>query len=116
MDSYLFLDKEELKRLYYVEGLTHEQIAERLYCSVSTVRKYMRMYGMTGRKAKERRPLARYEVRGEMLTAQEIADRAKVSISTIRSRISRGWSGEELLLGREAAFAYGGMKRRKYEK
>lgn len=111
-DNYLFLDKEEMRRLYHEEGLTCEEVAERMYCSVSTIRKYMRLFGITGRPPKERRPLNRYEINGEMLTAEEIAKRAGVSTSTIRNRIKRGWKGERLLVNSKEAFKIGIEERR----
>lgn len=110
-DKFDFITKEELRRLYYDEGLTHEQVAQRLFCHVSTVRKYMRHFGMVGRSASERKKPDRYYVgNGEYLTAGEIAERAGVTLSTIRGRIHRGWVGEKLLISRKEAISIRGNR------
>lgn len=40
------LDEDELRRLYHEEGLTQEEIADRLDVGVGTVSNYMNEYGI----------------------------------------------------------------------
>lgn len=43
------ISKKILKRLYHQEGLTQQQIADRLGCNKSTVSKYLREYGQVSK-------------------------------------------------------------------
>lgn len=110
-DQYLLLDKEKLRKLCEA-NMTHEEMAEMLYCSTSTIRKYIKLYGLQSR-SRGCKPLTRYDVGGEMLTVAEIAKRAGLSESTIRNRIHRGWTGEKLLVDKKEAFRLGMEERRK---
>ena len=110
-NGYALLSKEELARLRFEEGLTGPQIADRLFCSLSTVRKYMKMYGLTMDKKCGRRP-ARFHVgNGEYLTAEEIAKRTGVATATIYGRINRGWKDEKLMITRKRAIKMRGQRK-----
>lgn len=104
-------DTEEIRRLYWDEGLTLRQIADKLYCSDPTVGRYMARNGIPRRGRAEARPQKLYDVGGRKMTAMQIAEETGAAYSTIRGRMARGWSGEKLLLppGKQGGRKHGHM-------
>lgn len=94
------LDEEEIRRLYWDEGLTVPEVAKRVYCSETTLHKYMREHDIP-RRRKGNRNIKKHKVNGEMLTVNEISQKYGISPSTIQGRIRKGQ--KDLLNERERA-------------
>ena len=93
-----YRDPEVLRRLYVDEGLTQEQMAERLCVSQSVIGVRMRAAGIKGRRHGSRKKSAkRYWVGGEYLTIREMAERSGICMSTIGNRIARGVPFDRLM-------------------
>ena len=91
-----YRDPEVLRRLYVDEGLTHEQIAERLCVSSSVIGERLRAAGIKGRKT-GKSVAKKYYVGSEYLTVREMSDRSGVCMSTIENRIAHGMPYNRLL-------------------
>ena len=91
-----YRDPEVLRRLYVVEGLTHEQIAERLCVSPSVIGDRLRAAGIKGRKTGKAVAKKHY-VGGEYLTVAEMSERSGVCEKTLENRIQRGVPYDKLL-------------------
>lgn len=95
-----YRDPEVLRRMYWDEGLTCKQMAERLYVDHGVVLKYMhsngipldpeRVHHCAGRKP------VRHPVGFEKLTISEVAERAGIAISTARQRLMRGLGPDKI--------------------
>ena len=88
-----YRDPAVLRRLYWDEGLTIGQIADRCMVSKSAIHLWMKKAGIKGRSHKERGIGANakhYVVDGEALTVLEISARTGIPVTTLHSRIARG--------------------------
>ena len=97
-----YKDEETLRELYWDEGLSIGEVAERFGCARSTVHKYMEEYGI------ERRQLKRIDIPGKELrelyvekelSIQEIADKKECGWDAIRKRLRE--HGIEVTGGKE---------------
>lgn len=77
------------------EMLTVPQIAERVGVSVPCIRARMREGRDLGSPSQKGVPVP-MEIDGEWLTPRQIADRFALPLTTVYSRLSRGWTGERL--------------------
>ena len=91
-----YRDPEVLRRLYWDEGLTFEEMGQRLFCSGACVEYHMKKHGIPRRRAVTRPPRAR--VRGRYMTADQISAESGVDRNIIKERIYNGWYGEDLFL------------------
>lgn len=94
------LDEEEIRRLYWDEGMTVPEVAKIMYCSESTLHKYMREHDIP-RRRKGNRNIKKHKVNGEMLTVSEISQKYGIPSSTIQNRIRKGQ--KDLINERERA-------------
>lgn len=91
-----YRDKDVLRRLYYDEGLTMNEIAAELCVSQECIWSRMKKYGLKARPANSIPKL--YDVGGgKQMTAYQIADITGCTKSAVLSRLFRGWKGEQLL-------------------
>lgn len=66
------ITKEEIEDLYVKQGLSMQETAEKLYCSLSTVRTYMRLHGIAVRDPQTRNH--RMPGRKPVFTKKELED------------------------------------------
>lgn len=100
-----YKDKEVLRRMYCDEGMTMCDIARKLYCSPSTIKRWLGIHGIPrrGLGGARRNSGMKFKVYvrvyGETLTIKELAKRAGVCQSTIRNRLAKGDGPDRLLSG-----------------
>lgn len=97
-----FHDPEVLRRLYWEEGLSINQIAERLYACPTTIRAHLMANHIErrprGGKRKVSGPKPKLvRVGSEMLSIREISQRAGISWDTAKHRVELGYTGDMLL-------------------
>ena len=90
-------DIEEVRRLYWDEGLDAKQIADRFLCAPCTVYACMIKNDIPRRERGSGSDPELYDVGGRMMSARQIAEETGATFSTIYRRIERGWRGEKLL-------------------
>lgn len=96
MPSKIHIPKEEIERLYIEEDMDQKEVAEKLNCSVDTIRSRRREYGIetkkvdaeNGRKSYDNRKHWNREVLEDLyinqrLSAYEIADKLDCGITTV---------------------------------
>jgi len=90
------LDKEILRKLYWEDGMTMNEIAGELFVSPACVYDYMHLYGIETRPKNSEPKL--YDVgNGQKMTTLQIAEKTGCTRSAVMSRLVRGWRGERLL-------------------
>lgn len=77
-------DKDRLRELYVEKDLTYDEVADRLGCSVSTIKKWASEYNLGDEKKpwKDRNRMYRLYVKEDM-TQEEVADTLDCSYSTV---------------------------------
>lgn len=93
-----YRDPDVLRRLYYDEGLTLEQIAVRLYVSYDILRKWFRRNGLKIDLHKQgMKPVYRIHINGRDITVPEACLEYGLNSNTIYQRLKKGERGPEVV-------------------